>query len=72
MGHALVDVTSGRDVLSYFHCWLLNDLTCNVLHGLHIRCELCNILFDKQMSMTRYFGTWCEVSSVTPLIAYLL
>ena len=36
MGHALIDVTSGRDVLLCFHFWLLNDFTCNVLHGLHV------------------------------------
>jgi hypothetical protein len=36
VGHALEDVTSGRDVLPYFRCWLLNDITCNVLHGLHV------------------------------------
>ena len=55
MGHALIDVTSGRDVLNVL-LLVVNHFTCNVLHALidliYIRCDLCNCLFDLIKSMT--------------------
>ena len=64
-GHALIDVTSGRDVLSYFHCWLWNDLTCMSYMFLNDRFDLYPLRIMQMFNRLNkehdsYFGTWCE------------
>ena len=66
MGHALIDVTSGGDVLINLIS-VVEWLTCIVLHVLHwcwidsAAIYAKNLILIKEMSMTGYFDKCCEM-----------